>query len=204
MKEANIMVKLSVDGGGDFIGIKTYDHIHRSCGRFLFARDTISQILDKPSGATHCDADCGHYAEIQRIGDHLWFRITWLNLYSDGTVKGFRQMFAVPLRTIRSLLISGKQAKLLYIPVHAPASIQASPLASETIRKFAHNKRIRRAFSKAMRDCFNWPGDLVMLHRDGEYSFYFTTRSGIPRCGGLILHESRKNGYPYIYYSVHT
>ena len=204
MMESTIMVKLSVDSGSEFMGIKTYDRVHGSHGRFLIARNTLSQILDRPGGATHCDSDCGHYAEIQRIGDHLWFRIAWLSLYSDWSIKGFQQIFAVPMKTIKPLLTSVGNAKVLYTPAHAPATIKTSLLAAEIIRKFVHNKHIRRAFSKAMRDCFNWPGDLVMLHRDGEYSFYFTTRSGIPRCGGLILHEGKKNGYPYIYYSVHT
>lgn len=161
-------------------------------------------MLSKPGGMIHYNSDCGHYAKVWRIGNYLWFHITWLSHYDSGAVKGFEQMFSVPVRAIRRLLTSGGNAKLLCSPVHTSALIKTSPSATATIRNLTHNKRVRRAFSKAMRDCFNWSGDCVTLYRDGGYNFYFTTRSGIPKCGGLILHEIEKDGYRYIYYSVHT
>ena len=204
MKHPTIMVKLSVDRSSDFMGIKTYDRPHGSRGRFLIARDTLFQILSEPNSAVHYESDCGHYAEVWHSGDHLRFRITWLSLYANGTVKGFQQMIAIPDKMAEPLLASGGHAKLLYAPFRAPTSIETSPLAAETIHNFMHNKCMRRAFSKAMRDCFDWPGDRIMLHRDGKYSFYFTTWSGFPKCGGLILHESERNGHPCLYYSVHT
>lgn len=201
---SSIMIKLSVENDSAFMGIKTYDRLHGGRGRFLIERSALSQMLNAPKEAVHYDSDCGNYAEIRHSGDSLWFRITWLSLYSGGIVKGVQQIFSVPDRTVKSLLANGGKAKLFYAPAHPPASIETSQAAAETIRKIAQNRRLRRAFSKAMRDCFNWSGDHITLRRDGEYSFYFTTRSGFPKCGGLILHESERNGYPYVYYSVHT
>ena len=40
-----------------------------------------------------------------------------------------------------------------------------------------------------MRDCFRWPGEHITLFPDGKRSFYFITESGVPKNGGLILHE---------------
>ena len=76
--------------------------------------------------------------------------------------------------------------------------------AARTVRNVLPDKRKKRALSKAMRDAFQWPGEQVVLHNDGGCNFFFTTKSTFAICGGLILHEGKRNGYPAVYYSVHT
>ena len=133
----------------------------------------------------------------------MHFRFTWLSSYGDRSVKGFQQDVVIPIQLVRSLLELDRDFRYLYIPPQPKAKIDISH-AARTIQKIAMDKLLRHAFSKAMRDCFAWPGEGVTLYSDGQYGFYFTTRSGCPQNGGLILHKGQKLGYPYVYYSVHT
>ena len=195
------LVTLSSDK--NFVGIKTYDRQHGRHGRFLINHLTLLKMLEEPEGLTQYEEDCGDYVKITRTGDSLHFSFAWLNYHGDGSVKGFRQDIKVPISKIWLVLDWTKTVRHLYVPKAPQATIDARP-AALVIREIARDKRIKRAFSKAMRDCFQWPGDHVTLYPDGKYSFYFITKSGFPKNGGLILHESTKDGYPYIYYSVHT
>lgn len=197
----NVLVTMSTDES--FIGIRTYDRQHGSRGRFLIARSKLRRLLDEAGALTICDEDCGDYVKITRQRESLHFSFTWLSTNSDWSVTGFRQDILVPNLKIRLMLDWLDSVKHLYIPMVPTASIISTPAAS-TIREIMKDKRVRRAFSKAMRDCFRWPKDEITLYRDGKYSFFFTTRSGYPKNGGLILHESERDGHPYIYYSVHT
>lgn len=197
----DVLVTISADKR--FMGIKTYDRKHGTRGRFLVNRSVIGELLDAPKGAVRYESDCGDYAMITRLDNSLQFSFAWLNTYGDGNVRGFRQNITVPLLKIRLALDFSESVKHLYIPASPQATIDARPAAA-TIHKIVQEKRKRRAFSKAMQDCFRWPGDTVTLYRDGGYNFFFTTVSGFPKNGGLILHEGTKNGHPYIYYSVHT
>ena len=197
----NVMVKLTTSG--QFIGVKTYCREHGSHGRFLIYQSTLRQLLEGPVGATKYEEDCGHYVKILRQEDALRFSFAWLTTYSYGNIKGIRQDVTIPVSKIRLVLDWKDAEKHLYIPQPFTAAIDARPAAS-TIREIVADKRIRRAFAKAMRDCFRWPNEHITLFPDGKRSFFFITESGVPKNGGLILHESTKNGHPYIYYSVHT
>ena len=197
----NVMIKLSASG--QFIGVKTYCRKDGSHGRFLIYQSTLRQLLEGPVGSTKYEEDCGHYVKILRQEDALRFSFAWLTTYSYGSIKGIRQDVTIPVFKIRLVLDWKDAEKHLYIPQPLTAAIDARPAAS-TIREIVADKRIRRAFTKAMRDCFRWPGEHITLFPDGKRSFYFITESGVPKNGGLILHEGTQNGHPYINYSVHT
>ena len=197
----HVLVTLSADE--EFVRMKTYDRKHGGKGRFLINRITIKRLLEELKSPAHYDSDCGNYAAIIRLENSLKFCFVWLDDYSDGTVEGFRQNLTVPLSKIRPVLYWSESVKHLYIPPDPTARIIAAP-AAEIIHGIVKNRLLRRAFSKAMRDSFRWPGEEVTLFPDGRYSFCFTTKSGFPKIGGLILHEGLKNGYPYLYYSIHT
>ena len=198
----SILVKL-VDSNM-FIGVKTYDRAHGSHGRFLISKTALRQLMDAPVGTEKYESDCGDYVKINRLENALYFSFAWLNTYGDGSVRGFRQDVTVPLSKIRLVLDYSEKQTHLYIRAKFEATITATPEAAKVIQTIASKKNLRRAFSKAMRDCFNWPGDEITLYPDGAYNFYFATRSDFPKCGGLILHPDAKNGHDYIYYSVHT
>lgn len=165
-------------------------------GEHSASRTVISTLLDAPKGTVRYESDCGDYAMITRLEDKLQFSFAWLNYSGDGDIKGFRQDITIPLSKFRLVLDWSESVKYLYIPMSSKALIDARP-AAKTISKIMKDKRIRQAFSKAMRDCFRWPGDTVTLYPDGGYNFFFTTASGFPKNGGLILHESERDGYPY-------
>lgn len=186
-----------------FIGVKTYCRAHGSHGRFLIFRETLLKLMELPIGSAMFEEDSGNYVKIVHMRDGLQFSFAWLNTFYDGSVKGIRQDITIPFLTIRLVLDWSEEQKYLYIPPRPKAAIDVSPAAA-TIREVIKDKRRRRALSKAMRDCFRWPGEHITLYPDGKYNFYFTTESGFPKNGGLILHEGEKDGHQYIYYSVHT
>ena len=197
----NVLVTLV--RSSQFIGVKTYCRKLGRHGRFLICQDTLRRLAESPAGAARCESDCGDYVKIIRLENALQFSFAWLNTYSDGSVRGDRQDITIPLHQIRLALDYSEEQRYLYIPPAPNAAIDARP-ASRTLRNVVKEKLVRRAFSKAMRSCFRWPGERITLYPDGRYSFYFTTRSGYPGNGGLILHEGEKNGHACIYYAVHT
>lgn len=186
-----------------FVKAKTYDRQHGRHGHFLIAYDKLVMLLDGLGSLVDYDEDCGNYVKIIREIGSLHFCFTWLNYCSNDQVNGFRQIVIVPLPIIQQALEGATPVKYLYISQAKKTKINAFP-ATRTVHELQKHKRIRRAFSKAMRDCFCWPEDIITLYRDGAFNFYFTTKSGFPKNGGLILHGGTKHGYPYIYYSVHT
>ena len=125
----------------------------------------------------------------------------------SGTLKGFRQTIEVPSSAMAELIEDGIPVRYLYTPREAQARVDSSHVGN-SIREILGVPRMRRAFAKAMRDCFRWRDDEVTLYRDFGTSFFFRTRSGCPECGGLILHESTrktpKGVFPEMYYGVHT
>lgn len=197
----NVLVKFT--RSGEFVGVKTYSRQLGSHGRFLIYHKTLQLLMDDSAGLTKYEEDCGDYVKIVRLKDAMQFSFAWLNTYGDGSIKGIRQELTIPLSVIRLALNSSEMQRYLYSPPPRIAAIDARP-AADTLHEIMQDKQIRRAFSKAMRDCFRWPGEHVTLYRDGKYSFYFVTRSGFPKCGGLILHEGEQNGRLYFSYSVHT
>ena len=108
---------------------------------------------------------------------------------------------------LRVLNSRDMMAKYLYRAAKKPTRFHAVR-AANTLRKIQQDNRVRRAFSKGMRDHFHWPGDTVTLYSDGLHDFYFTADNGFPINGGLILHEGSVNTvrgtFPKLQYSVHT
>lgn len=202
--DSDVMVKLIPDG--EYIGIKTYDRQHGSHGRFLIAQSSLwalGPMLKTAVGKSMLDVDCGNIVDITNVDNGLLFRFAWLNTHSDNSVTGFKQEITIPGTEIIRALRDNVECKVLCHCTHGMAKIDATRAVC-TIQKIQRNKRVRRAFAKAMRDCFQWPGERITLYPDGKYSFFFTTRSGYPKNGGLILHKGEKDGHPYLTYSVHT
>lgn len=197
----NILVDIGNEG--EFVGISTYECKHGSRGRFLISWQTILTAMTGTERRITFDFDCGNFAELWREGEFLLIRFTWLSEYAGCRVQGYKQLIRIPKTLLLSMLTRKCRRKYLSQPEPRQAKIDATGVSS-TIRLIVKDKLTRRAFTKAMRDLFHWPGDEVKLYKDGAYNFYFTTKSGFPKCGGLILHESGRSEHPYIYYSIHT
>ncbi len=200
--EDSILVKLQNDG--EYLGIHTYDRKHGRKGRFLLTWQTIMMLMMGTGCQIQYEMDCGNFAELWRDKDQLFVRLTWLSEYSDRSVGGFRQTIHLPKVLIFSMLEKTNTRRYLCQPDRRLAKLDWSD-ANKTIQKVKSRKLSRRALAKALRSYFLWPGEEVKFYNDGGYNFYFTTKSGFPKCGGLILHTGgEKTGYPYVYYSVHT
>ena len=200
MAKDSILVRM--DMNDDFVAIRTFDRDHGRRGRFFIGEQTIRTALAAERKVI-TERDIGSYADVWRDGSNLRIYFTWLSTGHRDEVYGFHQTIRIPEVRIRALLHSHVPQTLLSASPNDTARIDARQ-AGKTIRRILANPDVRRAFRKAMRDCFQWQDEVITLFCDGEYDFYFTTRSGCPKCGGLILHEGNRNGHPHVYYSVHT
>lgn len=99
----------------------------------------------------------------------------------------FERNFIIPSEHAQAIL-SGQEVKFLYDTEKRDYPAISLELSRENLGKILRNKRIRRAFSKGLRDNFRWPnGGNVSLFYDGPSGFYFREEGGI--CGGFILHD---------------
>lgn len=197
-------VKVELYNDGDFIGIRTYDRKHGARGRFSIARRVMIIALLEPEQKVTLDTDCGCLAELWRVGHDLWIRFTWLSESSGRQVWGFKQYIKIPQKRLKQILLKTGRIKYLYQTERLNTKIITTN-ANATISSLLEDKHKRRALSKAMRDCFKWPNEVVTLFNDMGYGFYFTTKSGCPKNGGLILHEGERcDGHHYFRFEVHT
>ena len=133
--------------------------------------------------------------------------ITWLN-GDENNLTGYKQHFTIPLWKIKKAVIYGKESRHLSYDWRGTTKVQLE-CDHAYMSSIIENKKLKRAFSKAMRDCFQWGEDTIYLYKDwAPHSFFFKTASGWPSCGGLILHSSEINtpcGKQKSYlYSTHT
>ena len=149
---------------------------------------------------------CGFiYIYIQKKVCHV--TITWLN-GNDSNLTGYNQSFTIPLWKIKKAVIYGKESRHLSYDWRGTTKVQLE-CDHAYMSSITENKKLKRAFSKAMRDCFQWGEDTIYLYKDWAlHSFFFKTASGWPSCGGLILHSSEIDtpcGKQKSYlYSTHT
>ena len=199
----SLLLKLGFDG--DFFTFSTYSRDHGRHGRFLVSLDALKLAME--SDKTVFDKDIGSFIEIrtQHSGGRsvLSVQFTWLNTFADGTVHGIQQSAKIPLHLIQRVLDTRKPVKFLYQEPAAQARIDSSR-AGKTIRQVIGDKHKRRALCKAMRSCFQWVDETVNLFNDFGDSFYFTTESGFPSNGGLVLFENTYDGHKGLCYQVCT
>lgn len=203
-RDRHVLTHIKADG--DFIAIRTFSRAIGRRGRFLILRERLREWLEKYSERSFYDRDCGHYLQLWLEGGVCRFTFSWLSACGD-RLSGYEQCVELPLGKLKQAIYESVGIRHLYIPAVATAKVELS-CRHDRFEPIAANNRLRRAFSKAMRDCFQWPGELVRLSPDGGAHFYFTTRSGFPACGGLILHESAVKtpcgNRQKLFYSIHT
>ena len=200
---SSVMVKLIREHDSEFIAIRTYDREHGGSGRFLLSCKHVCRMMFLIRKNLHCEMDCGNVVEVEYHYSYFWLRLIWLSHYEGDLVRGYEQLVKIPSITMGRLLMGEYKAKVLYSPGYSPCTVNTTH-AGEVLKRIQAHGLIRRAFIKAMRDSFRWRDDTITLYPDGKYSFFFTTESGFPKNGGLILHSGTRNGYFYYYYSVHT
>ena len=201
----HILINISVSE--NCVGIRTYSKTHGRHGRFLIVRDMLAKCLDGRKRARFIDTDCGHFLRMHIDGDICHITISWLSV-SYGHISGIEQSFDLPLRKLSDAVFNGQECRHVHIPDESAAKIELH-CSHEQFARIIRNRHIRRAFSKAMRDCFHYRGNpAVRLYPDGTNGFYFELDDDLPLCGGLILHNSTKRilnrEYPQVLFSIHT
>ena len=202
MCEEDVLVKMTYESSG-FVAFRTYERSFGSRGRFLIVDKLLEEAIVGLEGCPFYDSDCGNYVEFTKDGDYLKISFLWLSTKSGRFFSGMKQHVMIPISVLEQTLFLHTPMRCLCRVPPNPAKIDATR-ASRTLKRILPDKQKRHAFSKAMRDCFNWRGDTVYLSDDGGNDFYFTTESGFPKNGGLILHCGKREGHDCIYYSVHT
>lgn len=201
----HILIHLSVSG--NCVGIRTYSKAHGRHGRFLIVRDMLAKCLDGRKHARFIDTDCGHFLRMNIDGDMCHITVSWLSV-SYGQISGIEQSFDLPLRKLTDAVLHEQECKHVHIPAESSSKIELH-CSHEKFARIIRNKHIRRAFSKAMRDCFHYCGNpTVRLYPDGASGFSFEVDDDLHLCGGLILHNStkriRNREYPRVLFSIHT
>lgn len=199
----SLLLKLGFDG--KFVTLTTYSRDNGHHGRFLIFPDTMKTAME--SDRMVYDKDISSFIEMKALHsggrNHLGVRVTWLTDFNNGNVRGVQQFMKIPTELIQHVLNTGETVKYLYQESARQAKIDSSR-AGETIRRIICDKHKRRALCKALRDSFQWVDETVNLFNDFGDSFYFTTESGFPSNGGLILFENTYDGHKGLCYQVCT
>lgn len=212
MNSRNILVKLSRNDS--LIAVTTISRKHLRQGRFLICANNLRHWMQEHErfGETFIDTDCGRYLTIRLNGRKYDIRIAWLNSawYAESEeVTGHIQNFSIDADDLRSLVFTDNMPEIRRL--HQPEWRQ-SKIIMDARCGVSKNKLVRRAFIKAMRDCFKWGTDEnILLYPDGANGYGFVESVDGKQCirGGLIAHWNNlqaSNGRTYtkVTFSVHT
>ena len=144
--QGNILIKLRADG--EFIRIRTFDRVHGGSRSFIVRREVLWKL---PEGETAIDSDLDGFLEAFVRNEMVQMRFYWISVNND-VISGYKQSFEIPLTLILRVLNSrDMMAKYLYRAAKKPTRFHAVR-AANTLRKIQQDNRVRRAFSKGMRD----------------------------------------------------
>lgn len=191
----------------ELLALTTYSRAHGHHGRFFVSVPRLRAWLEDEEGGLFFDTDCGDFLMIRRKHVGYCMTIYWLSTAGNGHVQGICQHLELTEQQML-MLLGDKPFRLLIMEQRGTTHVDGG-CAVKTLKTIQTDKLMRRAFSRAMKNCFQWGGnETVRLYSDGPNSFFFRTKSGFPACGGLILQETKvrtPNGsFPKMYYGVHT
>ena len=158
---------------------------------------------------THLEMDCSNLLKAYVFNEQLILEFYWLNGFSDKTLQGYIDTVYLS-KTEFLLLLTQNSASVVFSYEHRfdkPARFDFSH-ANDTLQRVIQSREKRRALSKllSVRNG-GYTGDVTRVYNDGRYDFYFinTMSNGRSYNGGIILHEGvSAEGYPKVFYSVHT
>ncbi len=198
------------------IRLHTNGFEHGRSQSFYISRTGLSLWLDGglKSSSTFMDNDLCSFLRIDDLRNgRLRFTFCWLSPVFGDALKGRKESFLLPFDRFRKAVGQNRSVRLAAV-LETPCDeshVTLSANAHRQVQRIAGRKRLRRAFSKAMRDCFRWPGSSVELCADWRDDFGFRERQGdLPGIvGGLCLSRDEIRGrdggmYPRCAYSVHT
>lgn len=199
-------IKLTMVSDGEFIRLRTYSRIRGLSRTFIIERKKLACALE---GQSVVDADIDGFIEAyQQRANKITLVLYWLfRNTSNDDITGYMQLMHVPVDVLKHVIQAedGVTVKYLYMYDQRRKAIIHADGATKTIRQIQSDKRIKRAFSKALRDHFDWSDDdTVYLFSDGLYDIYFACEGCWPIHGGLILHHYQRDGQDRVVYAVCT
>lgn len=158
---------------------------------------------------TYLEMDCSNLLKANVFNEQLILEFYWLNGFSDKTLQGYIDTVYLSKNEFL-LLLTQNSTSVVFSYEHRfdkPARFDFSH-ANDTLQRVIQSREKRRALSKllSVRNS-GYAGDVTRVYNDGRYDFYFinTMSNGRSYNGGIILHEGvSAEGYPKVFYSVHT
>lgn len=208
----SILVKMwNSSPDDDFITLHTYNRRNHASGYFSITksrlRSYIESCRENPIPESYLENDWDSNLQARWCGNDWVFRVTWVSRVNDYDIHGFIQYIIIPHSCILKAL-NGESVRFVYDPDAGKSRII---IRSNHIGEILENPIMKRAFSKAMRDCFQWKNNVTTLYDDWAKCFYFINvdNYGGKINGGLILHKTDHIGNdgisrPAYHYSVHT
>ena len=165
-------------------------------------------------GAAFLENDGYSFLKVNAMDDgRLRFTLFWLSPFGGDDIVGRRETFTLPFLDVFDAIDQGYSTSLVAAldPLEYKAQITLSRSAQRHIGHLSDKKLERRAFTKAMRDCFQWRDSSIELYSDFNNDFGFCEKRGNDTgiVGGLCLSQSTvlgKDGlqHPCYSYSIHT
>jgi len=146
------LVKLNLSD--KFLALTTYSRALGRQGRFLIDPGKFAEWIECGEGKFY-DEDIGYMIALKR-SDMVHIDFLW-NYRETGSYTTYvKQHIAIPAAVIQSAL-AGNPIRYLYTEKQAMPKLDFS-YAANTIREICSDKQKRRAFSKGLRQSFQWPG----------------------------------------------
>lgn len=196
----------------DFTTLRTYCRERGRSGYFYITNAAFERWLENGVGGFH-DRDGYDSLSIYEDQPGIYrINVVWVTDCGGGNVRGYTQSFRIPKPLLLSV-VCGETMDATHFYSEPDecrkSSVHLSPAAHRNVAEMPPH--IRRAFSKFMRDHFNYViPSTISVYADGNADFYFYDESprGICINGGIILStfdRRHRNGTNFCHrYSMHT
>ena len=188
---------LTISFDDKFFRMRTRSRRHPRSSNHVMLREELETLLSEEMGHL-IDVDMGNYLECHLTRDGIMrLKFSWLGTptYND-EFHGWHDRINLPADTLRELLQSGESTRtMLYIDRRETASFDFEH-SQHIIAKIIEDKRIKRAFTKGMRDFQVHHRGLYRMYSDYvKHSFFFDCVENGRSCynGGFILHQHKKD-----------
>ena len=202
----SVLLKLSADDHWFHFRVRSRKGKHTRS--FYCSREAFMKWLDAGE-RTYLEMDCSNLLKANVFNEQLILEFHGLNGFSDKTLQGYIDSVYLSKNEFL-LLLTQNSTSVVFSYQHRfdkPARFDFSH-ANDTLQRVIQSREKRRALCKllSVRNG-GYTGDVTRVYNDGRYDFYFinTMSNGRSYNGGIILHEGvSAEGYPKVFYSVHT
>ena len=157
----NHLLYILTDYHANYIGLRTYDTVHKLSYVFLINKDDLAGFIE--SGTRLIEEDMGSFMNLTWESPAICrCVIYWLHPDSQNDITGYRQFFTIPISQLRRALTE-QQVIGYYVTdnVLHQASLSFSEACHTRIRNM--DKAERNALRKSLRDSFLWKGSIIRI-----------------------------------------